>query len=1115
MKKRVFLLLVCLLTLAVSLCLFTACDEGGKNDDGTTDGGANVGGKEPCTHSYASLVTKEAGCETEGTLTYTCSLCGDSYTEAISAKGHTYSVEYAADSTHHYHLCGCGDKKDKAAHISSGAATATEDETCTVCGYVITPAAGITFKTLTVTGNTVYGKVSNTTTTFSFLNEISISGNAAFEVFRDIECNDVIRSKTASINVNDNTFYVLEYVNGNVKNIYEVVIRRRPIYEVTFDTAGGTAVDTQYIEEDSLATEPTTTLAGYTLAGWSHDFNTPITDDTEITASWTANTNTPYKVEYYFENVNKNGYVLDSTKTETRYGTTDTEITVENTTFDHFTYIASESTMTGTINSEGTLILKVYYTRNTYTVSNKNTSYGSIIGTGSYAYGQTVTITANPNLGYEFALWYDGETQLSTGNTYTFTVEKNVKLTAKFELKQEMLNFYFTSTATTCEITGIKDKTVTEIIIPDYVTSIGDYAFNFCDSLTSVMIGNSVETIGDYAFYNCYSLTSITIPNSVTSIGEWAFYNCESLTSVTFGNSVETIGDYAFQFCGSLTSVTFGNSVTSIGDRAFYHCESLTSITIPNSVTSIGDFAFTYCTSLTSVTIGNSVTSIGDDAFSYCRNLTSVTIGNSVTSIGDSAFCRCYKLVEVINKSSLTVTKGAWGDYGFVAYYALDVHNGDSKIVKNGDYLFYTYEEVNYLLGYVGTDTVRTLPSDYNGQNYRIYEYAFGDNDKITSVVIPDSVTSIGDSAFSYCEMLTSVMIGNSATSIGDEAFRCCTSLTRITVSDENTAYKSVDGNLYSKDGKTLIQYAIGKTATNIVIPDSVTLIDAYVFSGCESLTNITIPNSVTSIGDYAFSECPSLTSVTIGNSVESIGSGVFQNCTNLTSVTIPNSVTLIGDYAFRYCYKLVEVINKSSLNITTTSYGLDALEVHNGESKIVNKDGSLFYTVDGVNYLIDYVGTDTELTLSSDYNGETYQINKYAFYDNGKITSVVIPDSVTVIGYAAFYGCSSLTSITIPNSVTSIGEAAFRWCSSLTGVTIGNSVTVIGYDAFYGCSSLTSITIPNSVTSIGGYAFSDCYSLTSIKYRGTEEQWEAITKGNGWNNNTGTYTITYNYTGE
>ncbi len=231
-------------------------------------------------------------------------------------------------------------------------------------------------------------------------------------------------------------------------------------------------------------------------------------------------------------------------------------------------------------------------------------------------------------------------------------------------------------------------SSLTSITIPNSVTSIGDYAFYRCYSLTSInvdasnpnyssidgvlfnkdkttliqyaignarteyTIPNSVTSIGDFAFRSCSSLTSVTIPNSVTSIGKSAFEFCSSITSITIPNSVTSIGDDAFYGCYSLTSVTIPNSVTSIGASAFHECYSLISVIIPNSVTSIGDFAFTTCESLTSITIPNSVTSIGEAAFEGCSSLTSITIPNSVTSIGIGAFQNCESLTSVAFEGS-------------------------------------------------------------------------------------------------------------------------------------------------------------------------------------------------------------------------------------------------------------------------------------------------------------------------------------------------------------------------------------------------------------------------------------------------------------------------------
>ena len=191
-------------------------------------------------------------------------------------------------------------------------------------------------------------------------------------------------------------------------------------------------------------------------------------------------------------------------------------------------------------------------------------------------------------------------------------------------------------------------------IIPNSVTSIGDYAFYGCTGLTSITIPNGVTSIGYYAFYGCTGLTSITIPNGVTSIGYSAFDGCTGLTSITIPNGVTSIEDDTFWGCTGLTSITIPNGVTSIGYYAFKGCTSLTSITIPNSVTSIGYSAFDGCTSLTSITIPNSVTSIGGAAFRGCTGLTSITIPNSVTSIGNSAFYGCTGIDTLIIGNGIT-----------------------------------------------------------------------------------------------------------------------------------------------------------------------------------------------------------------------------------------------------------------------------------------------------------------------------------------------------------------------------------------------------------------------------------------------------------------------------
>ena len=429
------------------------------------------------------------------------------------------------------------------------------------------------------------------------------------------------------------------------------------------------------------------------------------------------------------------------------------------------------------------------------------------------------------------------------------------------------------------------------------VTKIGNQAFYNCTSLASVTIPNSVTEIGGGAFKRCSLLTSVTIPNSVTKIGIEAFYGCSSLTSVTIPNSVTEIGYYAFSHCTNLTAVyisdltawcniSFGgydanplfyahnlylngnlitdlvipNSITVINDYAFEGYSSLTSVTIPNSVTEIGYNAFRDCSSLTSVIIPNSVTKIGRYAFSDCSSLTFITIGDSVTKIDGDAFSGCDKLIAVYI-SDLT----AWCNISFESSYSNPV----------------CYAHILYLNGNLLTDLV--IPDSITIIN----DYAFYDCASMTSVTIPNSVTKIGKSTFEGCPSLTSVNIPNSVTEIGIEAFRRCTSLTSVDIPNSVTEI----GNNAFEECTSL---------TSVDIPNSITEIDKEAFQGCSSLTFVTIPNSVTKIGEKAFEYCYSLKEITLPESVTEIGSDAFRQ-SGLTELTVLNPIppTVDNDYAF------------------------------------------------------------------------------------------------------------------------------------------------------------------------------------------------------------------------
>jgi hypothetical protein len=473
---------------------------------------------------------------------------------------------------------------------------------------------------------------------------------------------------------------------------------------------------------------------------------------------------------------------------------------------------------------------------------------------------------------------------------------------------------------------------LTSITIPDSVTSIGDYAFSECSSLTSITIPDSVTSLGVQAFYYCSSLTSITIGNGVTSIGRSAFGFCTNLTSITIGNGVTFIGPYAFRGCTSLTSITIPDGVTSIGSSAFQQCSSLTSITIPDSVTSIGIEAFENCTSLTSITIPDGVTSIGYQTFRGCSSLTSITIPDGVTSIGRETFRFCTSLTSITFQGSApTVGIDAFTDVadGAVAYAIGSTSFGASGDDWNGLTVagLLTWTTTNGEVTITDCDTLATgeliIPDTIEGKPVTsIGDEAFFECTSLTSITIPDRVTSIGGAAFFSCASLTSITIGKGVTSIGYEAFYACTSLTSITIGNGVTSigngafsycsslttievgagnlnYTGINGVLFNKEKTVLLTYPAGKTGDNYTIPDGVTSIGDEAFYSCTSLTSITIPDSVTSIGDFAFENCTSLTSIAIPDSVTSIGDYAFYSCTSLTSITFQGAAPTVGIDAF------------------------------------------------------------------------------------------------------------------------------------------------------------------------------------------------------------------------
>lgn len=671
-------------------------------------------------------------------------------------------------------------------------------------------------------------------------------------------------------------------------------------------------------------------------------------------------------------------------------------------------------------------------------------------------------------------------------------------------------------------------SSLTNITIPESVTSIGKSAFHYCpieyaniptiaipyiqessssDSKIKEVVINSGESISDDAFSKCNKLTSITIPESVKTIGARAFSGCSSLTNITIPLSLKSIGEDAFWGCSSLKLNQYDNAYY-IGSEAFPYTvlikaisKDITKCEISGQTRHIYDNAFEDCTKLTKVTIqltnfiggkGSYYSTIGREAFSGCSSLESVTIPSSITSIGEDAFYKCssLKFNEYKNGYYLPITYGGFlsVDYGFLYDLKVDkdiesltIHK-DTKIVNHDLISFYGYQ----------IDLYDKLSSVYYEGSFEDYCNIIYCNECSNPMWVANHFYIKNNNKY---EELTSIEIPDSITSIGNYQFYGWNNLTSVT------------------------------------IPSSVTYIGKWAFKGCSSLKSVKIPDGVTSVEEGTFYNCNSLMDVKLSNNTKSINKSAFYNCYNITSIVLPSSLTYIFSYndiyynniiqnniiqnPFYGCYKLKEVFNYSRINLSyySSSYGnvyvgyatRYANKVHRSiydkESYIITSgDYQFIKTTSGDYYLINYIGNDTSITLPDNINGNSYSLYKYAFASSS-LESVTIPNTITSIADYAFYNCKNLTNITMPNSVTSIEDYAFGYCRNLTSITIPNSVTSIGKYAFYYCENLTSITILASLKSIGygtdesigDNVFEGCSKLENVYYNGTIEDWSKI----------------------